>query len=400
MALLSVAEALTRVTQGLEPLEPERVALEQARSRVLAEDIAAHLTQPPFDASSMDGYAVRAADVATLPARLRLIGDALAGRGFDGEVGQGEAVRIFTGAPVPKGADTVVIQENTEAAPGVVTVKDAAPGRHIRPRGQDFTKGEVLLRAGTRLGPRELMLAAAMNHAELPVRRKPKVAILATGDEVVPPGTALDRDQIVSSVPAGLAALIEAQGGEPMSLGIAQDTTESLVTLARTGSAADILVTVGGASVGERDLVSAALRSEGMELDFWKIAMRPGKPLLYGRLGHQRVLGMPGNPVAALICGLVFLVPMLHRLLGLREDDRGPHEAVLGQALEANGPREHYMRAGSTWRPGGERLVAPLAAQDSALMADFARADCLIVRPPDAPALAPGSRVTIIPLND
>ena len=400
MALLSVAEALTRVTQGLEPLEPERVALEQARGRVLAEDIAAHLTQPPFDASAMDGYAVRAADVATLPATLRLIGDALAGRGFDGEVGQGEAVRIFTGAPVPKGADTVVIQENTEAAPGVVTVKDAAPGRHIRPRGQDFTKGEVLLRAGTRLGPRELMLAAAMNHAELPVRRKPKVAILATGDEVVPPGTALDRDQIVSSVPAGLAALIEAQGGEPMSLGIAQDTTESLVTLARTGSAADILVTVGGASVGERDLVSAALRSEGMELDFWKIAMRPGKPLLYGRLGHQRVLGMPGNPVAALICGLVFLVPMLHRVLGLREDDRGPHEAVLGQALEANGPREHYMRAGSTWRPGGERLVAPLAAQDSALMADFARADCLIVRPPDAPALAPGSRVTIIPLND
>jgi molybdopterin molybdotransferase len=400
MALLSVAEALARVTQGLEPLESERVKLEQARGRVLAEDIAAHLTQPPFDASAMDGYAVRAADVAVLPATLRLIGEALAGRGFDGEVKQGEAVRIFTGAPVPKGADTVAIQENTEVAPGVVTVNDAAPRRHIRPRGQDFTKGEVLLRAGTRLGPRELMLAAAMNHAELPVRRKPKVAILATGDEVVPPGTALDRDQIVSSVPAGLAALIEAQGGEPMSLGIAQDSAESIVTLAGTGSAADILVTVGGASVGERDLVSAALRSEGMELDFWKIAMRPGKPLLYGRLGNQRVLGVPGNPVAALICGLVFLVPMLHRLLGLREGARGPHEAVLGQALEANGPREHYMRAASTWRPNGERLVTPLAAQDSALMADFARADCLIVRPPDAPALAAGERVTIIQLDD
>jgi molybdopterin molybdotransferase len=400
MALLSVAEALARVTQGLEPLESERVKLEQARGRVLAEDIAAHLTQPPFDASAMDGYAVRAADVAVLPATLRLIGEALAGRGFDGEVKQGEAVRIFTGAPVPKGADTVAIQENTEVAPGVVTVNDAAPRRHIRPRGQDFTKGEVLLRAGTRLSPRELMLAAAMNHAELPVRRKPKVAILATGDEVVPPGTALDRDQIVSSVPAGLAALIEAQGGEPMSLGIAQDSAESIVTLASTGSAADILVTVGGASVGERDLVSAALRSEGMELDFWNIAMRPGKPLLYGRLGNQRVLGVPGNPVAALICGLVFLVPMLHRLLGLREGARGPHEAVLGQALEANGPREHYMRAASTWRPNGERLVTPLAAQDSALMADFARADCLIVRPPDAPALAAGERVTIIQLDD
>ena len=400
MALLSVAEALARVTQGLEPLEPERVKLEQARGRVLAEDIAAHLTQPPFDAAAMDGYAVRAADVAVLPATLRLIGDALAGRGFDGEVKQGEGVRIFTGAPVPKGADTVVIQENTEVAPGVVTVKDAAPRRHIRPRGQDFTKGEVLLRAGTRLGPRELMLAAAMNHAELPVRRKPKVAILATGDEVVPPGTALDRDQIVSSVPVGLAALIEAQGGEPMSLGIAQDTAESIVTLASTGKGADILVTVGGASVGERDLVSAALRSGGMELDFWKIAMRPGKPLLYGRLGNQRVLGVPGNPVAALICGLVFLVPMLHRLLGLREHGREPQEAVLGQALEANGPREHYMRATSTWRSGGERLVIPLAAQDSALMADFARADFLIVRPPDAPALAEGERVMIIPLDD
>jgi molybdopterin molybdotransferase len=400
MALLSVAEALARVTQGLEPLVSERVKLEQARGRVLAEDIAAHLTQPPFDASAMDGYAVRAADVATLPATLRLVGEALAGRGFDGEVKQGEAVRIFTGAPVPKGADTVAIQENTEVAPSVVTVNDAAPRRHIRPRGQDFTKGEVLLRAGTRLGPRELMLAAAMNHAELPVRRKPKVAILATGDEVVPPGTALDQDQIVSSVPAGLAALIEAQGGEPMSLGIAQDSAESIVTLASTGKGADILVTVGGASVGERDLVSAALRSEGMELAFWKIAMRPGKPLLYGRLGNQRVLGVPGNPVAALICGLVFLVPMLHRLLGLREGARGPQEAVLGQALEANGPREHYMRAASTWRPNGERLVTPLAAQDSALMADFARADCLIVRTPDAPALAAGERVTIIQLDD
>ena len=400
MALLSVAEALARVTQGLEPLEPERVKLEQARGRVLAEDIAAHLTQPPFDAAAIDGYAVRAAEVAVLPATLRLIGDALAGRGFDGEVKKGEGVRIFTGAPVPKGADTLLIQDNTEVAPGVVTVKDAAPRRHIRPRGQDFTKGEVLLRAGTRLGPRELMLAAAMNHAELPVRRKPKVAILATGDEVVPPGTALDRDQIVSSVPVGLAALIEAQGGEPMSLGIAQDTAESIVTLASTGKGADILVTVGGASVGERDLVSAALRSGGMELYFWKIAMRPGNPLLYGRLGNQRVLGVPGNPVAALICGLVFLVPMLHRLLGLREHGREPQEAVLGQALEANGPREHYMRSTSTWRSGGERLVIPLAAQDSALMADFARADCLIVRPPDAPALAEGERVMIIPLDD
>jgi molybdopterin molybdotransferase len=397
MALLSVAEALARVTEGLEPLPAERVPLEQARGRVLAEDVAANLTQPPFDASAMDGYAVRAEDVAALPATLRLIGESLAGSGYNGEVGHGEAVRIFTGAPVPKGADTIVIQENADTAPGVVIVKEAAPQRHIRPRGQDFTAGEVLLRVGVRLGPRELMLAAAMNHAELPVRRKPKVALLATGDEVVPPGSELARDQVVSSVPAGLAALIEAQGGEPMSLGIAKDTPESLITLLRTGSAADILVTIGGASVGERDLVSAALHSEGLELDFWKIAMRPGKPLLYGRLGQQRVLGVPGNPVAALICGLVFLVPMLHRLLGLREGAQCRLEAVLGEALEANGPREHYMRATSQWERG-ERRVTALPAQDSSLMADFARADCLIVRAPDAPALPKGARVTIVPL--
>jgi molybdopterin molybdotransferase len=399
MALLSVAEALARVLEGLTPLEAERVALEAASGRVLAEDLAALLTQPPFDASAMDGYAVRAEDVARLPATLRVVGASVAGAGFRGRVGPGEAVRIFTGAPVPRGADTIVIQEDAAAAQGVVTVKEAAPGRHIRPRGQDFNEGEVLLAAGTRLGPRELMLAAAMNHAELPVRRRPKVAILATGDEVVPPGSELAPDQIVSSVPYGLAALIASVGGEAMSLGIANDEPESLVTLARSGSAADILLTIGGASVGERDLVASALKSEGLELDFWKIAMRPGKPLLYGRLGSQRVLGLPGNPVSALICAHVFLVPMLESMLGLAADARPRPEAVLGERLEANGEREHYIRAVSEWREDGMRVVRPLPSQDSSLVAALARADCLIVRTPDAPALAQGERVRIMPLD-
>jgi molybdopterin molybdotransferase len=399
MALLSVAEALERVTAGLAPLETECVALDRGRGRVLAEDLAARLTQPPFDASAMDGYAVRAQDVVTLPVKLELIGQAAAGAGFEGRVGRGEAVRIFTGAPVPDGADAIVIQEHADEASGVVVVKEAAESRYVRPRGQDFAEGEVLLMAGTRLGPRELMLAAAMNHVELPVRRKPKVAILATGDEVVAPGSELAPDQIVSSVPLGIAALVEAHGGEAMSLGIAKDERESIVTLARAGKGADILLTIGGASVGERDLVAAALKPEGLDLDFWKIAMRPGKPMLYGRMGHQRVLGVPGNPVSALICAHIFLLPMITRMLGLADVARPEPEVVLGEEIEANGVREHYMRAVSEWRDDGTRVVRPLPSQDSSLVAALVRANCLIVRAPHAPALPAGGKVRIIPLD-
>lgn len=399
MALLSVAEALSRVTRGLAPLEAERVALDKADGRVLAEDVAARLTQPPFDASAMDGYAVRAADVAAVPVTLKVAGQSLAGAGFRGRVGPGEAVRIFTGAPVPVGADLVVIQENAEEGSGSVTVRDALGAPHIRPRGQDFAEGEVLLTAGTRLGPRELMLAAAMNQVDLPVRRKPRVAILATGNEVMPPGSELAADQIVSSVPYGIAALVARHGGEAMPLGIARDDPESILALARAGSGADILVTIGGASVGEYDLVASALKSEGLELDFWKIAMRPGKPLLFGRLGNQRILGLPGNPVSALVCAEVFLVPMLGRLLGATEEPRPLPEAVLGMALPANGPREHYLRARSEWREDGVRVVTPLPSQDSSLVAALARADCLIVRPADAPGLPRGASVRIMPLD-
>jgi len=400
MALLSVDDALALVLKGLAPLEAEHVPLAEAQDRVLATDLAATLTQPPFDASAMDGYAVRAADVARLPAILKVIGESAAGAGFKGCVGTGEAVRIFTGAPVPDGADTIAIQEYTEETGGTLVVKEAGSDRHIRPRGQDFAQGEVCLRKGTQLGARALMLAAAMNHAELPVTRKPKVAILATGDELVPPGSEVGPDQIVASGGYGLAAVVSSHGGEAVRLGIAKDYSRSIVTLARAGAGADILVTIGGASVGERDLVASALQGEGLELTFSKLAMRPGKPVLYGRLGRQRVLGLPGNPVSVLVCAQVFLVPMLYALLGLAEARHPQPEAVLGAPLEANGSRQHYMRATSVWREDGERIVRPLPSQDSSLMAAFVEADCLIVRKPGAHALPEGTRVKILPLSN
>ena len=400
MALLPVDDALALVLKGLVPLQAERVTLDDALGRVLAEDVAATLTQPPFDASAMDGFAVRFEDVATLPATLALIGESAAGARFDGTVGPGQSVRIFTGAPVPDGADAIVIQEDTVLTGDAVLIQGAGARRHIRPRGKDFEQGEVLLRKGTRLGPRALVLAASANHAELPVIRKPKVAVLATGDEVVPPGSTLSADEIVSSVPIGLAALIEAQGGETLNLGIAKDDRDSIVALARTGADADILVTIGGASVGERDLVASALQSEGLLLDFAKVAMRPGKPVLYGRLGSQRFLGLPGNPISALVCAEVFLMPMLRALLGLAENERPLADAVLGEDLKANGERQHYMRATSTWREDGLRVVRPLLSQDSSLVATFAKADCLILRLPHAPALTEGGTVEILPFSD
>lgn len=400
MALLPVDDALALVLKGLAPLALERVALDHALGRVLAEDITATLTQPPFDASAMDGFAVRFEDVSTLPATLALIGESAAGARFTGTVGPGQAVRIFTGAPVPEGADTIVIQEDTVLTGDVVLIQDAGAGRHIRPRGQDFAQGEVLLGRGTRLGPRALVLAASANHAELPVIRKPKVAVLATGDEVVPPGSSLRADEIVSSVPIGLASLIEEQGGETLNLGIAKDDRDSIVALARTGAEADILVTIGGASVGERDLVASALQSEGLQLDFAKVAMRPGKPVLYGRLGSQRFLGLPGNPISALVCAEVFLMPMLRALLGLTNDERPLADAALGMNLKANGERRHYMRATSVWREDGLRVVRLLPSQDSSLVAIFAKADCLILRLPHAPALPEGAPVKILPFSD
>jgi molybdopterin molybdotransferase len=400
MPPLSVDEALSRILDGATPVGTERVPLAQAAHRILAEDVRATLTQPPFDASAMDGYAVRAADVAALPATLKLIGEARAGEGLSGTVGAGECARIFTGAPVPQGADAIVIQENTKADGNAVTVVEGTPDPvHIRPRGGDFAEGQVLLRPGRTLDARAILLAAAMGHGTLAVRRKPVVAVLATGDELVEPGERPGPDQIVSSNPYGLAAMIAAAGAEPRLLGIARDTRAALEEKVAAAADADVLVTTGGASVGDHDLVGPVLKSRGMTLDFWKIAMRPGKPMLFGKLGMQRVLGLPGNPVSALICGRVFLMPLIDKLLGRELSPSAALRARLTTDLEKNGPRQHYMRAVTARDPNGALIVTPQASQDSSLMSPLAASNALIVRAVDAPALAAGDEVDVLPLD-
>jgi len=399
VSLLPVEDALAQILDGVEPVGAETVGIADAARRVLAADIHARLTQPPFDASALDGFALRAADAANPPAKLRLIGEAAAGHAFEGSIGPGEAVRIFTGGPVPEGADTIVMQENATHDGETVTVNERPErGAAVRPRGQDFRKGEQLLPAGKRLNARDLLLAAAANHAALPVRRKPPVAILATGDELVPPGDDPRADQIISSIPAGLSAMVAAAGAIPEPLGIAADTRESLdAHIARAGDA-DLLLTIGGASVGEHDLVRPALMDAGYEIGFWRIALRPGKPLMFRARGATRVIGLPGNPVSAMICVRVFAFPLIDALLGAQSGSACTRSAVLDHPLEANGPRKHYMRA-RTRIDSGALQVCALASQDSALIAALASADCLIVRAPHAPAAQPGDKVEILPLD-
>jgi molybdopterin molybdotransferase len=396
MGLISVDEALARILDGVAPTEPEIVPILDAAGRVLAEDVAAKLTQPPFAASAMDGYAVKVADLASVPARLKVVGTSAAGRGHHGRLAAGEALRIYTGAPLPEGADTVVIQENTVRDGDDVIITEAAkPKANVRVRGVDFTEGQILLTAGRTLDAYALTLAAAMGHDMLAVRRKPVVAILATGDELVPPGTLPGPDQIVSANPVGLAAVVTKAGGMPRLLGIAKDTTEAIEAKIAEASGADVLVTIGGASVGDHDLVAPALTARGMALDFWKVAIRPGKPLLFGRLEASRVLGLPGNPVSALVCARVFLVPLIRTLLGATAPATKRETARLVGHLETNGPRLHFMRAKLGTTAGGELTVEALPSQDSSLLSALAAADCLIVRPPDAPAASAGSEVDI-----
>jgi molybdopterin molybdotransferase len=396
--LLPVEEALARVLavpRG--PLRRDTVPLSRAYGRTLAADLAATRTQPPKAVSAMDGYALRAQDAAVRGSRLSIIGESVAGRGFLGQVGPGEAVRIFTGAPVPEGADTIVIQEETSVqAMAVVIDNPAQPRAYIRPAGLDFGEGEVLLRAGARLGANELALAAAMNHPELEVAGKPRVAILATGDELVMPGTKPGPDQIVASNPFAIAAFVKQTGGAPIDLGIATDDFAAAIERAEHEEA-DVLVTLGGASVGQHDLVQSALTRRGMKLGFWRIAMRPGKPLIHGHMGAMSILGLPGNPVSSIVCAILFLVPLIRHLQG--DPDAGaPRDepALLGAELPANDGRKDYLRARLSRGPDGRPVATPASRQDSSMLRVLADSNCLIIRDPHAPAARAGEACRIL----
>jgi molybdopterin molybdotransferase len=402
--MLPVAEARARILADVSKDRPaETIPLDRASGRTLASDLAAKRTQPPTAVSAMDGYAVRSGDLAQLPIHLKQIGESTAGHGFQGSIGPKETVRIFTGAPVPIGCDTILIQENARVEGEIVEPLQAVPsGRHIRAKGIDFTEGEVLLFAGTRLDYSNIALAAAMNHAEVMVTRRPRVAILATGDELVRPGETIGGDQIVASNSFAIAALIEAAGGEPLDLGIAKDELGALEKGIGAGRAAgaDLLVTLGGASAGDYDLVKPALAKQGMQLNFWKIAMRPGKPVIHGRIGPMVILGLPGNPVAAIVAGIVFLVPLVRALSGDPDAGRERSEpAILGKALRANDSRQDFLRA--TLRPGetGLPIATPFDIQDSSLLRLFAQAKCLVIREPHAQPAAAGDLCKIIKLG-
>ncbi len=401
MPLMPVEDALSRILGTVSALETEDVPLAGMLGRVNAEPLTARITQPPFNASSMDGYAVRSQDVAVTPVELSVIGSAPAGRGFHGAVGRNQAVRIFTGAPVPEDCDLVVIQENTEAV-GDKRVRITQPGdgrTNIRPSGLDFRIGESLIEAGSRIAPREIALSAAMNIAAVRAYRRPRVAILATGDELVLPGDTPRPDQIISSNNFGLSAFVERLGGEPIDLGIARDTVESLTQCVSSMHKADVLVTIGGASVGDHDLVQSALSELGLEVDFWRIAMRPGKPLMFGSLGTTKVLGLPGNPVSALVCARVFLQPMLARMQGSNLTDPVMTSAVLGRPLEANDRRQDYLRTTLKKTADGKIVATPFERQDSSMLRILAHAHGLLVRKPFAPAAPAGETVSVLELD-
>jgi len=398
--MIPVSEAFQHVSDNVSVTDIEVVDLKQCLGRVLAEDMASRLSHPPVAVSSMDGYAVRASDTENAPVTLKQIGESPAGGGFDGTLGSGETVRIFTGAPLPDGADAVQMQENTEADGNEIKILESvAVDRFVRAAGMDFRKGEVLIKAGTVLGARHIGLAAAMNLPTLPVRRKPRVAILATGNEVALPGSDLGPSQIITSNSFALHAYVTAMGGEPVDLGIAGDTEEQLHGALKGAKECDILVTIGGVSVGDYDLVGKVLKNEGLNQIFHKIAMRPGKPLLFGKIGELTVFGMPGNPVSTGVCSMLYLQRALRVMLCMKDIDAPRQTAVLGEDVVANDQRQDYLRARLETNADGERIALPFSRQDSAMQARFAEADCLIVREPHAEPVKAGERVEILLLH-
>ncbi len=397
--LMPVAEARARILEAVKPMVPERVALAKSLGRVLAGNVVAQRTQPPSDLSAMDGYAVRAADVANVPARLKLVGEAPAGGAYGNVLKDGEAVRIFTGAPLPQGADTIVVQENTESYGDYVIVREVAkPAAHIRRAGLDFREGEVGLPAGRQLSAADIAYAAAMNVPVVIAHRRPKIAYFSTGNELVLPGTTPGPHQIVSSNNDGLSALIEGAGGVPFDLGVIDDDVIAIQSAARHAQDSDMLVTLGGASVGDHDLVQKALSADGLTVDFWRIAMRPGKPLMFGRYREMPMLGLPGNPVSALVCAILFLVPAIAAMQGLAAPIRMTR-ARLGKALNANDQREDYLRATLTEQPDALPVATAFERQDSSMLSAMSAADCLIVRAPHAAAAAEGDVVNVIRLR-
>jgi molybdopterin molybdotransferase len=396
--MISVDAARGLILAALTPTGAETVSLANANGRVLATPIHARLTQPPADLSAMDGFALRAAD-ATAGATLRIIGSAPAGHPFDGTIGQGEAVRLFTGSVVPAGADSVLIQEDAAAKGDFITVNEAcAPAKNIRRAGQDFAAGELLLPAAHRLSARDIGLAAAGNHPWLAVHRRPRIAILATGDEISLPGEAIGPGGIVSSNAHALAAYIAECGGAPTILPIARDDLAAIAAGADAAQGADLLLTTGGASVGAHDLVQESMAARGLTLEFWKIAMRPGKPLMFGNIGPLPLLGLPGNPVSAFVCALLFLRPALDRLSGLPGHAPTTEPATLTTPLKANDQREDYIRATLSHTQDG-LTVTPFRIQDSGMLKTLARADALIKRQPHEGPLGPGATVPIIRLG-
>ncbi len=398
--LLAVDEAQARILAVVSESPAETISLAEAHGRICAADVVSRLSHPPVPVSAMDGYACRSADVAILPARLTQIGVSRAGERFSGAVTEDTCVRIFTGGMVPDGTDIIALQEDARAHGGAVEILEVAKiGQHIRRTGMDFAAGDVCVKKGRILTARDIGLLASCGHAAVAVRRKPRVAILSTGDELVPPGVIPGTDQIVGSNGVALAAAAAGWGAEPVDLGIASDNIEAITAMVQKARDADVLVTTGGASVGDHDLVQVALERLGFVPDFWRIAMRPGKPLMYGRLGTLPVLGMPGNPVSALVCALLFLRPLLRAMGGVTPAVPAFDKAVLGADMKPNDKREDYVRSQLGPPEGGQTVVRPFPTQDSSMLMTLARAEVLIRRPSYAPAACKGEEVEIIRLD-